>query len=221
MYGQSTNDFSAATSQLAPGVESPSTFPCPGEACPVLQTSTAASTYGWYVEPRLNFQSRFFIAPGFRLDGGSGGSHASYSGAGVTTGGLGGLSAFPKVDFSWVAVDRQNGKPLLGTLTLLRPRLAFGVGGTQPGPGYKLRLFNVGQAGYTLNPGGTGIVTGGGGNCTPLSPALTIPHSYQPLVPTRWAIHSSGQSDRQELEGGFTMGRSGVDRGNVDGDELQ
>ena len=122
--------------------------------CVYGQRGDCSLDLGYYLEPRLNFNSRFFVAPGFRLDGGSGGNHASYSaGGGATTGaatGLIALSAFPKIDFSWVAVDRQQGRPLFGALTLLRPRLAFGFAGTQPDPASRLRLFNVGLAGYSL-----------------------------------------------------------------------
>ena len=143
-HSSTTEDFSAATPSLAPGVASPTSFTtCPDgtSGCgSASQKSSGTSTYGWYIEPRLNFASRFFVAPGFRLDGGSGGSHASYSTGGFTNGGL---SAFPKVDFSWLAVDRQGTRPLWGLLTLLRPRVAFGYAGTQPGLADKLRLFNV------------------------------------------------------------------------------
>ena len=105
------------------------------------QSSSGSSTYGWYFEPRLNLSSRFFAAPGFRLDGGSGGTHATSSSGGV----VGGLSAFPKLDLSYVAVDHQGSRPLWGFLTLLRPRVAFGLAGTQPAPEDRLRLFNVGM----------------------------------------------------------------------------
>ena len=182
-----TSDVVAGTQQLAPGVSTPVVFQSPfcGAGCATFsQGATAASTYGWYFEPRLNFSSRFFIAPGFRLDGGSGGSHAAYSGGGVNTGtlnsgsglskgqtaGIGDLSLFPKIDFSWVAVDRQSGAPLFGFLTLLRPRIAYGLAGTQPGPADKLRLFNVnsGQTGvnYVLVPPGQDTLTNNASGCT-------------------------------------------------------
>jgi TonB-dependent SusC/RagA subfamily outer membrane receptor len=156
-YSQSTADFSAWTGQLAPGVSTPSTFPtsCPGmvSACSSLgQTTADASTFGWYLEPRLNFSSRFFVAPGFRLDGGSGGTHSTVTGPGVNNpvgglsspglGSVNALSAFPKLDFSYVVVDQNNPKGPGRMLTLLRPRLAFGLAGTQPGPADKLRLVN-------------------------------------------------------------------------------
>ena len=133
-YQNQTADFSAFTNQLAPGINTASAFfspLCTPPSCANLNQSTGgASTYGWYFEPRFNFNSRFFVAPGFRLDGGSGGSHAAYSSGGVNSGSLfssgggltqgslasfGGLSAFPKIDFSWVAVDRQGQRPLSNT----------------------------------------------------------------------------------------------------------
>lgn len=151
-YSGSTNDFQGATSQLAPGVSSPASFLTPGctintSNCGIAQQrSSSSATYGWYLEPRLNISSRFFMSPGFRLDGGSGGTHASgLGGAG------GGLSAFPKLDFSYVAVNREDAPPLWGVLSLLRPRLAVGFAGTQPAPAERLRLFNVAAGGNTQN----------------------------------------------------------------------
>jgi hypothetical protein len=86
------------------------------------------------VEPLLNIKSRFFTSPGFRLDGGSAsGAHGGFLG--------GGLTALPKLNLSWVAIDETNPH---GWLTLLRPRFAYGVAGTQPGPTQKLRLVNAG-----------------------------------------------------------------------------
>ncbi|HXC24981.1 MAG TPA: TonB-dependent receptor plug domain-containing protein, partial [Gemmatimonadaceae bacterium] len=133
LYSESTADFTAYTDQLAPGVSVPTAFPTSNNQSAFTQAAASQSTYGWYMEPRLNVASRFFVAPGFRLDGGSGGSSSS--------GSVGGLSAFPKMDFSYLAVDRQGGRPLWGVLTLLRPRVAFGYAGTQPGLADKLRLF--------------------------------------------------------------------------------
>jgi hypothetical protein len=145
IFHQTTNDYTDYTDQLAPGVSSPTTLGtyCDGSAPTIrcstsTQASTNSATYGWFLEPHLNVRSRFFAAPGFRLDGGSGGTHATNSSGGT----VGGLSAFPKIDFSYIAVDRESRRPLWGVLTLLRPRLAFGFGGTQPPPEERLRLFN-------------------------------------------------------------------------------
>ena len=132
---ESTADVTATTQQLAPGVTVPTTFlttDCGGTNQPgcatFSQATTAWSTYGWYIEPRLNVASKFFVAPGFRLDGGS------------ASGANAGLTAFPKIDLSFIAIDQSHPR---GILTLLRPRVAFGFAGTQPGPAEKLRLFNV------------------------------------------------------------------------------
>ena len=128
LTNQSTADVSASTNQLAPGVSTPTSFPTQNNASSFNQQTTAWSTYGWYAEPRFNVNSRFFVSPGFRLDGGS------------ASGANAGLTGFPKIDFSYLAVDQSHA---LGILTLLRPRLAFGYAGTQPPPTEKLRLFNA------------------------------------------------------------------------------
>jgi hypothetical protein len=53
----------------------------------------------------------------------------------------GGLFAlFPKLQLSWIALDREGAEPWLGVLTFFRPRLAVGVAGVQPDPTWKLRL---------------------------------------------------------------------------------
>ena len=138
IYGLSTNDFATATNHLAPGISVPTQFLTCGVSIqtnnvfgclnsPSSQSTTNQTTYGWYVEPRINVASKFFVAPGFRLDGGSGGS------------GTGGLSLFPKIDLSYIVVDQSHPR---GPLTLFRPRLAFGFAGTQPAPQDKLRLFS-------------------------------------------------------------------------------
>jgi hypothetical protein len=134
---QSTSDFTAAVRALTPGVNRPSTFPyqCVVDGhlkdCSTFgQSSSATSTYGWYVEPRLNMFERFFLSPGFRLDGGS------------ASGGNAGLTGFPKIDLSYVAVNREGARPLGGILSMLRPRIAFGYAGVQPGPTDKLRLLS-------------------------------------------------------------------------------
>ena len=203
LYQQSTADFQAYTDQLAPGVSQPTSFNCPSNdnRCSSGQATSTALTYGWYVEPRLNFHSRFFVAPGFRLDGGSGGSRVSYSGSGLSPNGL---SAFPKVDFSWIAVDRQGERPLWGLLTLLRPRVAFGYAGTQPLPQDKLRLYNTGQYQQSV-PGTNGlvVVTGISDVC---NAGLTLDGgaSYVPPVCLNSLGNTQLRPERSsELEGGF------------------
>ena len=144
-HAGTTADFQAYTNQLAPGVSQPTSFfSCTGTTIPNCQQSAnqsagGGSTYGWYVQPTLNMHSRFFVTPGFRLDGGSAsGAHGGFNG--------GGLTAFPKIDFSWIAVDHQGTAPLWGLFTLVRPRLAFGYAGVQPSQTDKLRLINTGGA---------------------------------------------------------------------------
>jgi hypothetical protein len=136
----------------------------------------------------LNLNSRFFAAPGFRFDGGSGGTHASGTG-----GAAGGLSAFPKLDFSYIAVDRQSDAPLWGFLTLLRPRASFGMAGTQPSPAQRLRLFND-----SVNTG-TGGVTNS--NCASM---VLIEGTPVPAVCLQTLGNTQLHPERsRELEGGF------------------
>jgi TonB-dependent SusC/RagA subfamily outer membrane receptor len=128
---QSTSNqtLSASTKGLPIGVSVPSSFNCVG-ACVSLLTQSAA-TYGWYVQPGLTLTDRLFVNPGFRLDGGTAsGSNAQ-------------ASFYPKIDGSYIAIDRRNNSGV-PWITLLRPRLAFGIAGVQPGPGEKLRLYSSG-----------------------------------------------------------------------------
>lgn len=180
-HAGSTDDFSAQTDTLAPGVSEPSTFPNTNTnvTSGLSRSSSDAATYGWYFEPRLNIASRFFVAPGFRLDGGS----ASGSSGGVAGSGL---TGFPKIDLSYVMVDRQE-DPLWGVVSLFRPRLALGIAGTQPGPAEKLRLFNASQ--NTSNT--TGYLYRLNGTLVPASFLSTLGN-------TRLQPEQS-----RELEGGF------------------
>jgi hypothetical protein len=93
------------------------------------------------VVPKLNVHSRLFDSPGLRLDGGS----ASGSNAQV--------NIFPKTDVSWIAVDRPT-DPLFGIVTSLRPRVAFGIAGVQPGPTEQYRL-SLPQTVYPIVATGT------------------------------------------------------------------
>lgn len=172
-YSMSTTDFQVYTDQLSPGITVPTSFlaRCTDRTVtcnsPTSQRTSAQSTYGWYLEPRLNFASRFFAAPGFRLDGGSGGTKNS---------GFGGLSGFPKMDLSYVAVDRQDERPLWGAISLFRPRLAFGYAGTQPAPADKLRLYNIGS--YNITPVGvpttSQLITGSSSGCPDAGGTVTL-----------------------------------------------
>lgn len=95
------------------------------------------STGGWFAEPRLNLNSRFFVNPGFRFDGNS----VSGRRSGVSNGLW---SLFPRLNFSWIAIDAER-EPQWGFISLLRPRVGFGVAGVQPAPGWQLRLMNETQ----------------------------------------------------------------------------
>jgi outer membrane receptor protein involved in Fe transport len=124
--------FSATTGNrgIPPGVELPTNFPYRDGTGP-SQTQFNTATYGWYLVPQIRLNDRLFVSPGFRLDGGSA------SGSNAQT------NIFPKMDVSWVAVDRQGTTPLFGLLTSLRPRFAFGIAGVQPGPTMQLRLSQL------------------------------------------------------------------------------
>ena len=124
-----TQNMSASTTSLPLGVTQASVFTCLGSCA--AQSSGSQSTYGWYLAPTLNPFSRLFISPGFRLDGGTAsGRNAS-------------LTAFPKLDVSYIAIDRRNNSAV-PAITMLRPRVAFGIAGVQPGPVDKLRLYSSG-----------------------------------------------------------------------------
>jgi TonB-dependent SusC/RagA subfamily outer membrane receptor len=120
------------------GISEPQNLGCPGEsslACGSRQNTLEESTFGWFIEPKLNMNSRFFVVPGIRLDGGSA------SGSNTRFTGLKGLTGFPKLNFSWIALDRSD-QPLWGAVTMLRPRIAMGMAGVQPRPTDKLRIFS-------------------------------------------------------------------------------
>jgi TonB-dependent SusC/RagA subfamily outer membrane receptor len=88
------------------------------------------TTFGWYVEPKLNMNSRFFVIPGVRLD------NNGLSGRGA------GFTGFPKMNFSWVASDEPF-FPLKNTISMFRVRMAVGAAGTQPRPAQRLRLLTI------------------------------------------------------------------------------
>jgi hypothetical protein len=149
LYAQNTSDIAGSKDTLSLGVNTP---PLLGTG--TSQNVTGTATYGWFFEPRFTLSQRFFLTPGFRLDGGTAnGSNAGVSGLPK---GLSFASLFPKVNFSWVALNRQDGDaaPLFGVLTLLRPRLALGSAGVQPTPGDQLRLLQ----GLGVNPNGLFII---------------------------------------------------------------
>ncbi len=130
----STQRYQGRSDSLSPGVAVPSFFNS------AAQSRYNSATGGWFVEPRLNLNSRFFVNPGFRFDGNT------LSGSKGGTNGIWNL--FPRLNFSWIAIDRQSTEQqALGFITMLRPRLSFGVAGVQPGPGWQLRLLE----GYDRN----------------------------------------------------------------------
>ena len=146
-YTLAQSAYTAQTTGLPIGVSIPTNFVYPSGSGPSYNATNSA-TYGWYVQPTLNLNSRFFASPGFRLDGGSNSGTKSGNSGGV-------LSFFPKLDVSWIAVQRSPTDPLFGALTLLRPRIAFGIAGIQPGPAQQLRLLQPTQV-APVTPSGAG-----------------------------------------------------------------
>ncbi len=141
---RSTSAVEGKNDTLAEGITRPTSF---DRASREGRTST---TGGWFVEPRLNMNSRFFVNPGFRLDG---------SGVSGSRGGLQGglLSLFPKLNFSWIAIDREGRDPLFGAISLVRPRMAFGIAGVPPGAEMSLRTFEPSPIGGIENDLGIGL----------------------------------------------------------------
>jgi hypothetical protein len=97
------------------------------------------------------------------------------------------MNIFPKTDISYLAVDRPT-DPLFGLLTLVRPRIAFGISGVQPGPAEALRTFLTTQ---TVTP----ILASG-------DPGLSVPViNVYGLGNTKLYPERS-----RELEGGVDLG---------------
>jgi hypothetical protein len=90
--------------------------------------ATSRQTLGWYVEPKLNINSRLFWKPGFRIDNnGLAGKNAKFL-------------RLPKMDFSWIASD-ESFFPMKDKIQMLRVRTAFGVAGAQPNPAEGIPYF--------------------------------------------------------------------------------
>ncbi len=105
----------------------------PSRLSAASQNHTSNMSGGWYLEPRINLNSRFFINPGFRLDGGNA--------SGKNSGFRGGLfSLFPKLNQSWLVINRDDGNPMFGVITSLRTRMAFGIAGVQPQAIWQYRM---------------------------------------------------------------------------------
>ena len=126
-----TNTLSGFSTQLTPGVSVPQSFACGGSGGCVSDLTSSLSTYGWYIQPALRPFGRLFVNPAVRLDGGNA------SGANAQ------ISFYPKIDASYLAIDDRNNRAV-PWITQLRPRIAFGIAGVQPGPAEKLRLFQTG-----------------------------------------------------------------------------
>lgn len=118
--GRTANGYFGQTDSLPKGISRPSRFLQNGN------TSSSIATRGWYVEPRFNVRSRFFVMPGFRLD------HNGLSGS--RAGGF----ALPKMNTSWILSDEEF-FPWKSWIDLLRVRFAGGFAGTQPGVTDRLR----------------------------------------------------------------------------------
>jgi TonB-dependent SusC/RagA subfamily outer membrane receptor len=125
VYAQDQKALMASATEIPLGVSEPTAL-----TNNTTRSAVSTATYGWYIAPTINVNSRFFVNPGFRFDGGTAsGANANFS-------------PFPKLDFAWIALDRPE-DPLFGALTMLRPRVAFGIAGVQPNPGSQLRLLQV------------------------------------------------------------------------------
>lgn len=149
----SRSQFQGINDSLKQGVTVPTSFYYGN------QGQTRSTTGGWFLEPRLNLNSRLFVNPGFRLDGNT------------LSGSKGGLwSLFPKLNFSWIAIDGNEQSGILSNVSMLRPRISFGVAGVQPAPGWQLRLLSEPGLGYNVEE--YGLFVGEMGN-TNLHPERT------------------------------------------------
>lgn len=129
------DDFQARSDTLPRGLTAPLAY------TRASGRSSASNTAGWFVAPQLNLNSRLFVSPGLRFDGGSASSSAGHNTS---------LLSLPRINLSWVAIDRTGLTPIGGVLTLLRPRVAFGIAGVQPDPSWNLRLFTSDTGGAYL-----------------------------------------------------------------------
>lgn len=118
----------AATAQRAStfGVDDPSVFDQQ-----FTQSTSNTTTLGWFLAPTIAINSRLYVQPGFRLDGGStSGTRATFNG-------------FPKLSLSWVASEEKFfPSPFRAVFNTLRLRAAYGHAGVQPGLIDRLRLYN-------------------------------------------------------------------------------
>lgn len=125
---QRTNDATGYIEGFARGVDNPSSGAIQGRLN-YQRTAFDRQSFGWFVEPQLSFQSRFFIMPGIRLDNnGLSGKNA-------------GLNGLPKMNLSWIASEEPF-FPFKTVVDLFRVRTAFGVAGVQPSAEDRYRLLS-------------------------------------------------------------------------------
>ncbi len=171
---RSNSAIDGQSDTLVEGISRPSTL------VSASRSGRTITTGGWFLEPRFNMNSRFFVNPGFRLDGGGvSGSRGGFRG------GL--LSLFPKLNFSWIAIDRDGGEPLWGVVSLVRPRLAFGVAGVQPAAEWSLRTLEQDVGSWEPSVGG-------------IAPAPDLGLRWRTVGNTKL-----GPEKTQEVEGGFDI----------------
>jgi hypothetical protein len=124
-----------STTFLPVGVTDPTTFD--PKFTTTDQYRSATSTYGMFLEPRLSIASRVFVQTGMRLDGGT------------ASGDRAGLTRYPKLSVSWLAIDRGTGEDRNSKwprmISRLRLRTALGQAGIQPNPIQHLRLLVPGM----------------------------------------------------------------------------
>lgn len=87
-------------------------------------------TIGWFIEPRIDLKSKFFIAPGIRID------------ASGVSGLNGGMMRFPKMNFSYI-VSEEDYFPFKSHIDIFRIRIAGGYAGRVPRAGEAMRLFKI------------------------------------------------------------------------------
>ncbi len=173
---QSVATVRAQTNVIPPGVDLPTVFPTDQvNVSSISQSTTAGATYGWFVEPRLNVTSRFFVMAGLRLDNnGLAGARA-------------GIMGLPKMNFSWIASEEPF-FPWKGLFTTLRLRTAIGSSGVQPAPTDRLRTYAV--------------LTSADINAASLSSTTVV--SNQQLLGLNTLGNTQLRPERsRELEGGF------------------
>ena len=185
-----SQELFGATTPLSAGVNAPTSFIYTDGTGPT-QTQFNRATYGWHLVPQFRLNDRLFVSPGFRLDGGS------------TSGANAQNNIFPKMDVSWIAVDRQDARPLFGLLTSLRPRIAFGIAGVQPGPTEQLRLSQLNTFTY--------IPTDGSAAGSPVTTSAVYTLGNTHIHPER-SRELEGGADIDFWHGALTVTLTGYDK---------